>query len=121
MTKWLVTYARMSGAKWNIVEFGGKSGAESRGIVDLIAIRKNHRQSVPGTKRGDLFEIILIQVKGGSAPRPSAEDVSRLTRVAHHHRAGAVILAEWKRAERLETFKLVRSRWEEIAPHDVFG
>jgi hypothetical protein len=111
----------MSGAKWNVVAFGGQSGAESRGIVDLIAIRKDHRQVTTGIKRGDLFEIVLIQVKGGSARRPSAEDVSRLAKVARHHRARAVVLADWKRAERLEIFKLVRSRWVQASPLDVFG
>ena len=34
--------------------------------MDILAIRKDHR--IPGDvrlKRGDLFEMILIQVKGG--------------------------------------------------------
>jgi len=37
MTKWLITYTRRKGARWNIVEFGGVTGSESRGIVDLLA------------------------------------------------------------------------------------
>ncbi len=63
MTKWLVTYSQRTGAKWNLVDFGGKGKAESRGIVDLIAIRKEHRRDGIGLKRGDLFEIVLIQTK----------------------------------------------------------
>ena len=121
MTKWLVTYSRRTGAKWNLVDFGGKAKAEARGIVDLIAIRKDHRHYGPGFKRGDLFEIVLIQTKGGSAPRPTLDDLARLSRVARHHRAKAVILAEWRRAERLELFKLIGTRWQSVSPDEVFG
>jgi len=89
MTKWIITYSRKSGARWNLVEFGGKTRAESRGIVDLIAIRKDHLNNGVGLKRGDLFEIVLIQTKGGSAPRPTNDDIARLVKVAKHHRAKA--------------------------------
>lgn len=121
MTKWLVTYSRRKGAKWNLVDFGGKTKSEARGIVDLIAIRKNHRQDGPGLKRGDLFEIVLIQTKGGSARRPTPEDLARLRRVARYHRARTIILAEWQRGERLELFKLNGSRWHSVSPDEVFG
>jgi len=121
MTKWLVTYSRRTGAKWNLVDFGGKTKAESRGIVDLIAIRKDHRHDGPGLKRGDFFEIVLIQTKGGSAPRPTAEDAARLSRVAKYHRAKAVVLAEWRRAEKLELFRLNGTRWQAVTPDEVFG
>ena len=121
MTKWLVTYSRRTGARWNLVDFGGKTKAEARGIVDLIAVRKDHRHDGPGLKRGDLFEIVLIQTKGGSAPRPTADDLARLSRVAKHHRAKAVILAEWRRAEKLELFRLNRMRWQSVSPDEIFG
>jgi hypothetical protein len=121
MTKWLVTYSHRTGARWNIVDFGGKTRSESRGIVDLLAIRKNHRQDAEGLKRGDLFEIILIQTKGGAAPRPTAEDVERLLKVAKHHRAKAVILAEWRRGEKLVLFKLTRRKWMPATATDLFG
>jgi hypothetical protein len=121
MTKWLVTYTRRKGAKWNLVDFGGKTKSEARGIVDLIAIRKDHRQEGPGLKRGDLFEIVLIQTKGGSAPRPRIDDLARLIRVAKHYRARAIILAEWKHGERLELFKLNGSRWLSVTPDEIFG
>jgi hypothetical protein len=121
MTKWLVTYSRRTGANWNLVDFGGKTKSEARGIVDLIAIRKDHRQDGPGLKRGDLFEIVLIQTKGGSAPRPKPDDLARLKRVARHHRARAIILAEWKRGEHLELFKLDGSRWLAVSPDEIFG
>lgn len=121
MTKWLVTYTRRRGARWNLVDFGGKTRSEARGIVDLIAIRKDHSHEGPGLKRGDLFEIVLIQTKGGSAPRPTPDDVARLRRVARHHRAKAVILAEWSRGEHLELSKLHGSRWHSVSPDEVFG
>ena len=121
MTKWLVTYSRRTGAKWNLVDFGGKAGAEARGIVDLIAIRKDHCHDGAGLKRGDLFEIVLIQTKGGSARRPTPDDLARLSRVARHHRAKAVILAEWRRGEKLELFKLSGTHWESVSPDEAFG
>ena len=121
MTKWLVTYSRRTGAWWNLVDFGGKAKAEARGIVDLIAIRKDHRHDGPGLKRGDLFEIVLIQTKGGSAPRPTPDDLARLAKVARHHRAKAVILAEWRRAKKLDLFKLNGKRWKLVSPAEIFG
>jgi hypothetical protein len=121
MAKWLVTYSRLKGPKWNVLDFGGDTGAESRGIVDMIAIRKNHRQEGLGLKRGDLFEIVLIQTKGGSAPRPTPSDIARLSKVAKHHKAKAVILVEWRRGEKLELYKLEGTRWQSVSPDDIFG
>jgi len=121
MTKWLVTYSRKTGAKWNVVDFGGKTKSEARGIVDLMAIRKDHRKEVLGLKRGDLFEIVLIQTKGGTATKPTAEDVVRLSKVAKHHRAKAVVLAEWKKADKLALFWLKDDNWKCVAPVDIFG
>jgi hypothetical protein len=64
----------LSRTRWQLVTFCGKAGAESRGIVDLLAVRKNHGVPAAGTKRGDSLQIILIQVKGGSAAMPPTED-----------------------------------------------
>ena len=69
MTKWLVTYSRKTGSRWEFADLVGPKKGESRGVVDLVAIRKAHRDPPVGLKRGDLFEIVLIQVKGGGAPR----------------------------------------------------
>jgi len=123
MTKWLITYSYRKGARWNLVEFGGKTGAEARGIIDFIAIRKNHRKDVPGLKRGDLLDIVLIQTKGGSAPRPTDEDRARLSRVAKYHRARAVVLAEWRRGEKLDLFKLEGTEWSSapVQAAAIFG
>jgi len=123
MTKWLITYSHRTGARWNLVDFCGKTGAEARGIVDLIAIRKDHRKDVSGLKRGDLFDIVLIQIKGGSAPRPTEEDKARLSKVAEYHRARAIVLAEWRRGEKLDLFKLEGTDWSPapVPPADIFG
>lgn len=121
MTKWLITYNRRKGARWNLVDFGGKTKAEARGIVDLMALRKDHRNERRGLKRGDLFEIILIQTKGGSAPLPTREDRTRLRRVAKYHRARAVVLATWRRGQKLELAELQGAEWKAISPRDVFS
>ena len=121
MTKWLITYSHRRGARWNLVDFGGRYKAESRGIVDIVAIRKNHRRDAQGLKRGDLFEIILIQTKGGSAPLPTDEDMARLYRVGRYHKATAVILAEWKQGERLSLYRLCRRKWTPATPDEIFG
>ena len=121
MTKWLITFSRKPGARWNLIDFGGRTKSESRGIVDLIAVRKNHREEISGLKRGDLLEIVLIQTKGGSAPRPTAEDIIRLSKVAKHHRVKAIVLAEWKRGKRPVLFRLEKTKWVSAKFEDVFG
>jgi hypothetical protein len=121
MTKWLITFNQHTGAKWRLVEFGGKTGSESRGIVDLLAIRKKHSHQGDGLKRGDLFEMILIQTKGGSARWPTDKDVDRLSKVAEHHGAKAVVLAQWRCGKKLDLFKLDGSAWQPSSPSDIFG
>lgn len=80
--------------------------SESCGTVDLLAVRKNHRTDMSGLKRGDILEVVLIQTKGGSAPRPTPDDIARLKKVAKHHRAIAIVLAEWSKGQHLELYKL---------------
>lgn len=121
MTKWLITYSRQRSAKWNLVEFGGKTGSESRGIVDLFAIRKDHKINKNGLKRGDLFDIVLVQAKGGGAKGPSNSDIERLLRVAAYHRASAVVLAEWKKGKSPVFYRLVNRTWQQVNPVDIFG
>ena len=92
MTKWrigFVTNGKRLGSvkvkpirRWQLVSFPGPAGRESAGIVDLLAIRKNHGKSKTPFKRGDLFEIILIQIKGGGAKRPDKSEIKRLRDVA---------------------------------------
>ena len=120
MTKWLITKYGNAKVRWRFVEFGGPTGSESYGIVDIMAIRKNHKTSAGQLKRGDLLDIILIQTKGGSAPRPTDEDVIRLTAVAKHHRAKSVVLAEWKKGSDLILHELVRRKWIARTPAELF-
>lgn len=108
--------------KWRVINFVGPGGAESRGIVDLLAIRKDHRQPAePGLKRGDLFDIVLIQVKGGSAPMPTAEDRERLRQVAQIYRAKHVLLSEWKRGAQARFAELVGDEWVAVEASTIFG
>jgi hypothetical protein len=95
--------------------------AESRGVVDLIAIRKDHRRSIKDTKRGDVFESILIQCKGGSAPQPTREDILRVRRVSSYHRAKTVVLAEWKKGKAPDLYVLERSGWVPASAQEVFA
>jgi hypothetical protein len=121
MTKWLVTYSHRNGANWSIAEFNGQNGCESVGIVDLIAIRKDHRRHSPPLKRGDLFEMVLIQTKGSSAARPTTQDVVRLSRVAKYHKAKAIVLVEWQYQNKLAMFLLNKARWEPVEPATIFA
>src|SRR5207245_1504460 len=105
MTRWLVTRLRLK-KRWNLVTFTGSGGNESAGIVDILAIRKDHRKGANGLKRGDAFEIILIQVKGGNAAWPSVDDMRRLRKVGDKYDAKAVILAEWKRGKQPILYQL---------------
>jgi hypothetical protein len=84
-----------------------------------MAIRKNHTKTLTGLKRGDLFEVVLIQTKGGASARPTSEDVSRLSKVAKYY-AAKVVLAEWKRGEQLEIFELKRKKWASIDAAKIF-
>jgi hypothetical protein len=60
--------------RWHLLTFAGPDGGESRGVVDMLAIRKDHSEPPSGAKRGDLFQLVLIQVKGGYAAKPTAEE-----------------------------------------------
>jgi hypothetical protein len=116
MTRWHIGFVtngkRMGSAKvkstrrWQLVGFPGPAGRESAGIVDLMAIRKYHSTMNGKFKRGDLFEIILIQIKGGGARWPNAEDIRRLRAVAQRYRAKDVILAEWVKGSHQNFYRL---------------
>ena len=89
MTKWRIgfetrgTQLAKPGVKparrWQLVGFPGPAGRESAGIVDLMAIRKDHSTRNGDFERGDLFEIILpnqrrrrtLAQRGRYSPTPS--------------------------------------------------
>lgn len=120
MTKWLITRGQSGGPRWHVVNFLGPGNCESRGVVDLLAVRKDHGQRDGVVKRGDLFDLVLVQVKGGSAPPPTRDDVLRLRKVAKYHKARAIVLCEWKPRKCLQLFALRRSRWVPVEPKEIF-
>jgi hypothetical protein len=63
----------------------GRAGAESKGIVDLLALRRDHRTERGPFRRCDLFELVLIQIKGGSAAWPTPVDIGRLQAVQRRY------------------------------------
>jgi hypothetical protein len=110
--RWAVTMTKvrirqaLARTRWQLVTFCGGAGGESVGVVDLIAVRKDHCLLLPGAKRGDRLQIILIQVKGGKAAMPTEEDGHRLRIVARHHRAQQVLLATWNKGTAARFFRL---------------
>jgi len=120
--RWAVTMTKVrirrvvSRTRWQLVSFYGKSGGESRGVVDLLAVRKDHGKPRRGTKRGDALQLMLIQVKGGGAATPTPDDARRLRAVAKRHRAHRVLLASWKKGTAARFFRLRRgsSQWVEV-------
>ena len=128
MTRWSIRHStggKRAGTKsvklWHVVGFPGPGGGESRGIVDLVAIRRDHSTPTSRVLRpGDLFDIVLIQVKGGSAPWPSPRDLKRLGTVRKRYGARAVVLAEWKKGKEPRLYLLGRS-WVETTAVEVFG
>ena len=125
--RWAVTMVKVrirrvaSRTRWQLVTFYGKAGGESVGVVDLLAIRKDHSQPVGGVRRGDAL-IILIQVKGGNAAKPTLEDAARLRIVAKRHCARHVLLATWKKGTAARFSRLRRATageaWIEITNLD---
>jgi hypothetical protein len=105
--------------RWQLVCFWGKGGGESVGVVDMLAVRKDHASPLRGTRRGDNFQILLIQVKGGGAAHPTADDAKRLRAVAKRHRACAVLLASWKKGAQAEFFRLGRGQRPWVAITDL--
>jgi len=122
--RWAVTMAKVrirrvvSRTRWQLVTFYGRSGSESVGVVDMLAVRKDHGQPVDGIRSGDALQIILIQVKGGAAARPTPDDAARLRTVAKRHGACNVLLATWKKGKEARFFRLrtgtARDPWAEI-------
>jgi hypothetical protein len=116
--------SRRVAERWEFVSFRGKGKGEWRGVVDVVAIRKDTSQP-PNSKlkRGDLFEIILVQVKGGTARPPTREDCVRLREVARRYAARAVVLFEWKKgiSWRFLLLDLRSLRWIETPGEVAFA
>jgi hypothetical protein len=127
--RWAVTMTKvrirqvLSRTRWQLVTFCGKAGSESVGVVDLLAVRKDHQSpSLAGTKRGDVLQIVLIQVKGGTAAMPTPEDGRRLRAVAKRHHAEQILLASWKKGTAARFFELATKgaqEWTEVPDLDA--
>jgi len=128
--RWAVTMTKvrirgvLSKTRWQLVTFCGKAGGESVGVVDLLAIRKDHRKPIAGSKKGDSLQIILMQVKGGSAAMPTSEDGQRLAAVAKQLNAKNILLATWKKGSAARIFEYQRmatkktQEWTELIDLD---
>jgi hypothetical protein len=125
MTKVVIAQNNTDGPRWHVVNFLGPGKKESRGIVDLLAIRKNHVEPALPLKRGDLFDVVLIQVKGGSAPLPTEADRVRMRAVGEAYKAKAILLSEWVKGAKAVFSKLEGDDWVELSsPKDfavIFG
>jgi len=109
--------------RWRFVSFRGQGGGEWRGIVDVLAIRKDTSHSEHHLlKSGDLFDIVLVQMKGGAAKPPSREDVARLRAVARRYKAKAIVLFSWQRGNGTRFQRLGRGgAWVESSAKEIFG
>jgi hypothetical protein len=112
-----------SARRWRFVSFRGLGGGEWRGIVDILAIRKDTRASKHRLlKSGDLFDFILVQMKGGSVRKPNLTEIARLRAVAKRYGAKAIVLFSWKRARECKFETLGRSdEWRPSSASAIFG
>ena len=109
------------------VEFTGPKGGESNGIVDLLAIKKNHDQEK--TKNmdcnvNDLLDIIHIQVKGGSAGDPTKAAKKRMLIVSKYYNCRETLLSRWNPAKFNQViFKRLKNNleWEKVDAKTIFG
>lgn len=105
------------------VSFRGIGGGEWRGVVDVLAIRKDTARSDHQLlESGDFFEIILVQMKGGSARRPKAADTKRLRVVKNRYGATDIVLFTWKRGSGCKFEKLGSGeKWVSSSAKELFG
>jgi hypothetical protein len=69
--------------RWRFVSLRGLGGRGVARNLDVLAIRKDTSKSDHHIlKAGDLFDIILIQMKGGTARAPAAADIG-VSRTLH--------------------------------------
>jgi hypothetical protein len=127
--RWAVTMTKVrirrvaSRTRWQLITFCGPNGCESVGVVDLLAVRKHHGPPRQGLKRGDELQIILIQVKGGTAAMPTNDDAARLRIVARSHRAREILLASWQKGAEARFFRLrstaAKKPWADVTDLEV--
>jgi hypothetical protein len=109
--------------RWKFVSFRGSGKGEWRGVVDVVAIRKDTREPNGNVmKRGDLFDIVLVQIKGGTSRPPTLEDRRRLREVAKYYHASAIVQFSWRKGESAE-FSVLQPNldWKQVTGTQVFG
>ena len=89
----------------------------------MMAVRKDTREPTNKLlKRGDLFEIVIIQIKGGSARQPTKDDCLRLREVARVYRAKKIVLFQWRKGGSARFFVLGRQNiWVPSSSEEIFG
>lgn len=109
--------------RWHLVSFRGKNGGEWYGVVDVLAIRKDtSRPANAALRRCDLFEMILVQMKGGSARNPGAGDLQRLRAVKEHYGAKEIVLFRWIKGRESTFSKLsADNTWKGCSAKAIFG
>jgi hypothetical protein len=109
--------------RWHLVSFRGKNHGESAGVVDVIAIRRDYsRVSHPVLKPGDLFQMILVQMKGGSASDPDREAVQRLRAVKERYEAKEIVLFRWNKGKESSFSKPADDNtWKKCSANSIFG
>jgi len=110
--------------RWRFVSFRGASEGEWRGVVDIVAIRKNTSRPLNTKLRpGDLFDIVLVQVKGGGARGPSQDDCRRLRELGRIYRAKRVVQFHWRKGvwARFSVLDQRTLRWLPATSVEIFG
>ena len=109
------------------VEFEGREGGESNGIVDLLAVKRNrdHKKTKNmDCNVNDLLDIIHIQVKGGSAGEPTKADKKRMLIVSKYYNCRETLLSRWNPAKFSQViFKRLKNNleWEKVDAKTIFG
>lgn len=80
------TKVKLNKKGYRYIDFDSKKGYEYKGIVDLVAIKRD-------SKNPDKLEIIFLQVKGGSA-RIKPYEISRLKKTVKN------VEISWNTAEK---------------------
>lgn len=98
---------RAQSRRWRFVSFRGDGGGEWRGVVDVLAVRKDTSQPAnKSLKRGDLFDVVLVQLKGGASGWPTVAEKRRLRAVGNRYAAQSVVLFLWKRRKECSFYRL---------------
>ena len=109
------------------VEFEGREGGESNGIVDLLAVKRNRdRKKIKNMdcNVNDLLDIIHIQVKGGSSEPPTKTDKKRMLIVSKYYNCRETLLSRWNPAKFNQViFKRLKNNleWETVNAKTIFG